>query len=235
MSTRLPERRPAATPVRRELRGRLTRVGWEPESGLSESAWRDCGHAILQWRDGMNWALGDWANYGEREYGDSAQAARRAGFTEGHMHDLAWVAGTYEPAERSEGLSWSHYRKAAPLARQDRTRLLAQAEVEGWSVAQTEAEVRKVQSRRALEDSDVLEPEPADAEVVDAEPVDYARNDTEPEPAAAGRSTSPLATTSACDTGRREYMGTSASALAWVTDILASQADDVRVIVERCP
>ena len=55
------------------------------------------------------WWIGDWANYGERQYGDIRGAADALGYERGSFWDAKWVASSVKTSSRGEVLSWGHH------------------------------------------------------------------------------------------------------------------------------
>ena len=64
----------------------------------------------------VQWWVGDWINYGEKQYGEAyAQAIEVTGKEYQALADTAWVAGKVEFSLRNENLSFAHHREVASL------------------------------------------------------------------------------------------------------------------------
>jgi hypothetical protein len=63
---------PALSSATRDLgfRGRVSQVGWELPSDLSEAEWREAGAILGRVEHSVSWWLGDWWAFGENRYGD---------------------------------------------------------------------------------------------------------------------------------------------------------------------
>jgi hypothetical protein len=88
-------------------------------------------------RDGTAWWLGDWMNFGEGVYGESAyQLAESAGRSPQTMKSYRWVADRVVRSRRREGLSWSHHQVVAALEPREQKRWLDRAEREALGRAE---------------------------------------------------------------------------------------------------
>jgi hypothetical protein len=128
------------------LPGRATGAALELPEDLAEDEWRDIGRCLHQAGQSVLWWIGDWWAYGERRYGDRKALVDRDNGWEGPpfqtCQDAAWVARTFEPSRRREVVPWSVHAELARVADADeRYRLLAQAEREGWSQRRARFEV----------------------------------------------------------------------------------------------
>jgi hypothetical protein len=128
------------------LPGRATGAALELPEDLAEDEWRDIGRCLHQAGQSVLWWIGDWWAYGERRYGDRKALVDRDNGWEGPpfqtCQDAAWVARTFETSRRREVVPWSVHAELARVADADeRYRLLAQAEREGWSQRRARFEV----------------------------------------------------------------------------------------------
>ncbi len=111
----------------------------ELPTGLSYEQWAAIGNTLRAMERNALWWLGDWWNYGEREYGAMAsQEAKEAvedatGYDWQTVNDAGWVNRRFEFSRRCENLSWSHHREVAALEPQEADHWLYRAEGEGWS------------------------------------------------------------------------------------------------------
>ncbi|KKL48072.1 hypothetical protein LCGC14_2329150 [marine sediment metagenome] len=70
----------------------------------------------------IQFALGDWLNYGSAKYGEKyAQAIEETPYTYGTLRNYAYVAGKIELSRRNDRLSFAHHSEVAKLdaAQQD--------------------------------------------------------------------------------------------------------------------
>jgi hypothetical protein len=79
------------------LPGEVTETGLHLESGLSFERWADVGGTLGRIGRSHKWWIGDWLNYGEREYGEKyAQAMDETGLDYSTVSEYAWVAKAVE-------------------------------------------------------------------------------------------------------------------------------------------
>lgn len=129
----------------------LTPVGLKIHGRPSLAEWLDEGRKLLAINKASQWAIGDWLVYGEGqgEYGECySQAIAETDIDYRRLADYAWVSRQYNFSVRTEKLSWSHHRVAAPVPESQRGEWLDKAEEEGWS---------KDTLRQNLQDAGLLE------------------------------------------------------------------------------
>jgi hypothetical protein len=127
----------------------ITPIGAIFERRLSYEEWALVGRAVA-------WAVGDWLNKGERDYGEAyTQAVDLTGYTPEYLANLKYVAGRVDISRRREHLSLSHHQSVAKLAPDEQEEWLAHAEAE---------QMTRDELRRALapprEPASEPEPEP---------------------------------------------------------------------------
>jgi hypothetical protein len=126
--------------------GTPSRVSLEIPEGVDFLEWKRIGHSLFRCEDSLNFWLGDWLNYGERNYGQKYHEALLMFGDEyeiGTLHNIASVAKRVEISRRRELLSWSHHEAVASLDEKDQNELLALAEDKNLSTRQLIAEKRK--------------------------------------------------------------------------------------------
>lgn len=97
--------------------------------GLKYENWEQIGHCIVQGRSAMQWALGDWLNYGESNYGEMySQAIDMTGYSENTLRTTKWVASRFQLSRRRDNLSFSHHREVAGLPAEQADSILDKAE-----------------------------------------------------------------------------------------------------------
>jgi hypothetical protein len=114
---------------------------------LSFDQWRSIGHRLCRAGQGLNWHIGDWWAFGERQYGDRAAAAAEGifGLEFGTLANLATVSRAFETSRRREHLSFTHHAEVAALPSEAAEQLLEKAEREHLSTRdlRREAQVLK--------------------------------------------------------------------------------------------
>ena len=117
-----------------------TRLGLRVTSRtrLAYDEWLAYGRSLYESYQSLQWAIGDWLNYGEREYGEMYSQALDV-FPEHAYQTFAnykYVASRVEFSRRKEKLSWSHHAEVAPLEPDLQTEWLEAAEAAQWSKAE---------------------------------------------------------------------------------------------------
>lgn len=139
----------------------LREGGLDLPDGLPYEHWAAMGHVLRTVERNALWWLGDWWNYGEREYGEMASQEAKDAVTDatGYAYETvkkaAWVASRVTQFRRRNNLSWSHHYEVAALPEDEADAWLDQAEAEGWS----HRELRKqIKQSRYLEAQAVVSP-----------------------------------------------------------------------------
>jgi hypothetical protein len=125
---------------------KTTEISLELPPGLPRAEWEQIGETLHAIERGVQWWLGDWWRYGEREYGESAAQAIDAGVNLGTVQNAAWVAGAVEPSRRREDLSFGHHQAVAPLEPAEQDRWLDKAAGSAMSVHELRAKIKKDQN-----------------------------------------------------------------------------------------
>lgn len=96
----------------------------------------------------LEWAIGDWLDFGEWKYGDKfAQAADVTGLSPSRLANIQWLARTFPPERRRPDLTLAHHESVAALPVDEADRLLNEAADND----QTAGELRRqVQDQRAV-------------------------------------------------------------------------------------
>ena len=114
----------------------FTSTGMLFANGLSYDDWSAIGETLQRMGFAIQFAIGDWLNYGERAYGEKyAQAILDTGRSYQTLMNYAYVANKIEFYLRRENLSFSHHSAIASLEPDQQARLLDDAERGGWTVA----------------------------------------------------------------------------------------------------
>lgn len=130
--------------TRLDLPGQITETGWKLPRNLDEIDWINYGKFLAKLQTGSQWWAGDWWNYGvDRQYGEGAALAERAGFDYGAIRVYGVVCGAYELLMRINNVSFSHHQLVANLSHRERSRWLRRAQRDGLSVNQLRALVQQ--------------------------------------------------------------------------------------------
>lgn len=132
--------------------GSLTRTGLNLPAGLPFEEWEAIGKTLLHVEQSVQWAIGDWLNYGERTYGEAyAQAVEATGYSYQTLRDSAWVAGAINLSDRSDNLPWTHHRILAAIPDEsDRRELIRTAADNGATVAELRRAVNVYKREKAV-------------------------------------------------------------------------------------
>ena len=106
--------------------------------------WSPIGVKLGRVKDWVNFALGDWLNYGEAKYGEMySQAASDTGMSEETLMILKYVASRVAPEIRIKDLTWSHHREVAKFPPEEQSRWLEKALKRSWSVRDLKDALKK--------------------------------------------------------------------------------------------
>lgn len=109
---------------------------------LSFDDWEAIGKVLQFLAKNIQFALGDWLNYGERAYGEKyVQAVNETEYTYGTLRNFASIAGLIEPSRRRYNVFFGHYSAVASLDADAQDALLREAEEKDLKVWQTRASV----------------------------------------------------------------------------------------------
>lgn len=121
-----------AVPVADGVSVGLTGLVIEREMPIEE--WAALGSRLGTLGKAIQWAIGDWLNYGNIRYGETyTQFADLTGYTPGALMNMKFVASRIESSRRRENLSFSHHAEVAGLAPSEQELWLKACEHEGWS------------------------------------------------------------------------------------------------------
>lgn len=127
----------------------IIRGEWLSERGLSLpprlpfERWLEVGEQLKRLEKGVQFWIGDWVNYGEREYGDKyAQAVLETGKSKGTLANYGYVARRVETSRRREDVDFGHYQNIAALEPEQQEDALDRIESEHLTVSQSRELVR---------------------------------------------------------------------------------------------
>lgn len=113
---------------------RVVHCGIVLEEGLSRAEWEEIGRKLTRITELSAWMIGDWASYGQWEYGSAYREACEAlGLEYKTVRQYAWVAGKFSHHRRRESLSFNHHLEVASLSEGDQEHWLSEAERLGLS------------------------------------------------------------------------------------------------------
>ena len=94
--------------------------------GMDYDTWAAIGETLQAMEMAVQFALGDWINYGERAYGEKyAQALLETGRSSGTLRNYAWVAAHIHPSRRNDKVTFTHHVAVASLTPEYQTKFLA--------------------------------------------------------------------------------------------------------------
>jgi len=115
----------------------------ELRPGLTRSEWLEAGRTFALLERANRWWIGDYLNYGEKNYGETYTEALDLFEVEySALAHYKWLAATYESCTRVQNLKWSHHRVVAALEPDIRQYWLERAEAHGWSERELKARVK---------------------------------------------------------------------------------------------
>lgn len=121
----------------------ITPVGLKIPAGVSYEAWELAGKMLRFIDKGRAWWIGDWLNYGERNYGEMySQALDETDYDYSTLRIAKHVSNNVKLLRRRNNLSWSHHREVAQLDPKDQDRLLKKAEDGGWTRQELRTEIK---------------------------------------------------------------------------------------------
>lgn len=122
----------------------LSKTAAKFEDGLSYEQWLDAGKQLCRVSACALWWIGDWINYGEKQYGEKYKAALDAtDYDLATLHAASWVSSKVQTTNRLVVLTWSHHREVAGLGQKDQRKWLSLAEESKWSVSQMRVAIRQ--------------------------------------------------------------------------------------------
>lgn len=126
----------------------LTSSGLEVRGDPSHADWLRAGEALRRAERGVQWAIGDWLNYGEKKYGEKyKEALQTTGLSYQTLRDIKNVSAAFELSRRRDSLPFSTHREVAYIPPEEADALLERAEAEDLS----KREVRDLVRRRPVE------------------------------------------------------------------------------------
>lgn len=107
----------------------MDKQGLRAVGNPSFEEWLRVGEFLKNANGAVHFWIGDWLNYGERQWGEMyTQAIDETGYSYGTLANDKWVASRIEPSRRRENLSYAHHQEIADLMPEDQEKMLDMAE-----------------------------------------------------------------------------------------------------------
>jgi len=107
----------------------FTATGMIFTPGMDYDTWAAIGETLQRMEMAVQFAIGDWINYGERAYGEKySQAILETGRSSGTLRNYAWVAAHIHPSRRNDKVTFTHHVAVASLTPEYQTKFLVIAE-----------------------------------------------------------------------------------------------------------
>jgi hypothetical protein len=131
-------------------------IGLLVEGDPTFAEWQDAGKILLVMARGLQFAVGDWLNFGETRFGElAAQVIDARSWREETVNVYRWVAAKVPPENRivTNDVSFSHHQVVASMPPEKQREWLARAasppeeepgaKTSAWSVAKLKSEIRR--------------------------------------------------------------------------------------------
>lgn len=123
--------------------------------------WAEMGRALQRYSVGIQWAVGDWLNYGERKYGEMYTAAvELTDFGYKTLRNIKRVAAAVELSRRRDNLPFSLHAEVSPLPPAQQVEILERANRERLSkmaVRKLVGQRQRAEGRRRQRDATEVE------------------------------------------------------------------------------
>jgi DNA modification methylase len=138
---------------------KLSKTGMEIDGSLAYTEWESLGEELTEIEGAVQWWIGDWINYGEKEYGETyTQALDETGLDYQTLRNEKWVSSEIELSRRRDNLSWSHHAEIARLeTEEEQDKFFNDAEKEKWSVQNLRREISEYKNHKDIQSKQVKE------------------------------------------------------------------------------
>lgn len=107
----------------------LRKNGLEPVGTPTFEQWLECGEFINKAKGAVHFWIGDWLNYGERQWGERyIEAIEKTGYEYKTLRNDKWVSARVDLSRRRDKLSFDHHATVANLEPEEQEVLLHDAE-----------------------------------------------------------------------------------------------------------
>jgi 16S rRNA G966 N2-methylase RsmD len=119
---------------------------------ISYSDWESLGSKLQHIEGAVHWWIGDWLNYGEKNYGEIySQALDQTGYDYSTLKHDKWVSGRIELCRRRHKLNLSIHEEVASLEPDDQDYLLEMAETNDWKRNDMRQQIKAYQRKKLIE------------------------------------------------------------------------------------
>lgn len=120
----------------------LTATGMVIDPHATFDEWREIGDVLRRIDSSIQWLLGDWMAYAERQWGKTyEQVAEATGYNAKTLRNFAWVAWNVDSSLRRDTLSFEHHKIVAHLSPDAQEHFLSQAAAGNWSTRRLQNEI----------------------------------------------------------------------------------------------
>jgi N6-adenosine-specific RNA methylase IME4 len=127
----------------RAMSKELDTNGLRLQPDMSFEEWKGIGEQLFNIEANIQWWLGEWWLFGEKEYGHSAERANLTRYKLHTAQNAARVARSIESSRRRENLTFGHHEAVAALPHGAQDELLNQAEDEHLPVRELRERARR--------------------------------------------------------------------------------------------
>lgn len=121
----------------------LSPIGLNLPENMTYEEWEKVGFQLKHIVEGFQWWVGDWLNYGERNYGENySQGMTVTGLKYKTLANIKTVCSKVKLSLRSESLSYTHHGIVAPLEQDKQKEWLDKAVNEKMTVKQLKEAVK---------------------------------------------------------------------------------------------
>lgn len=115
---------------------KLTGKGLVADDDAAFDEWETLGGILHRLEGSIQWLIGDWLNYGARQWGDKYQSVADAiGYDEKTLRNYSWVARNIDLSLRKDKLSFGHHNLIAGKSEEEQAYWLNRAVDEKLSIA----------------------------------------------------------------------------------------------------
>lgn len=128
-------------------------TGLDIKSGMPIDDWLQLGEQLKRVESGIQWWIGDWLNYGERNYGEKyTQGLDATDYSLKGLQNIAYVAGRVETSRRRELVPFSTHSEIASLEPDEQMQALDEIEQNHLSKNDTRKLVKHIKRGNLITD-----------------------------------------------------------------------------------
>lgn len=137
----------------------FTATGLVFHASVTYEQWSQYGRKLSLAKKGIQWAIGDWINHGQKSYGDKyTQALEETGLSEGTLKNYAAVSRAFETSRRRDLVDFTTHADVMGLEDHEQDEILEEAEKNDTPRERIRREVTRIKNAKA--------PKPDDSEFV---------------------------------------------------------------------